>query len=160
MKTDFPNYKQVDVVLRNSRDPFRTYGSCLVRIKPRPESRAVAIERGAFRVALSAFEITTLARAMARAFPRLHCRLPNICDENSGYVPGRHGRPFVVAFAAADGLVKVGLELADGRRHPVVELRVKRHCRVRWLGQELTWQPSWTEFRILCAEFAEDSGGV
>ena len=154
MKTELQKQRQVDVVLRESGNPFRLHGSCIIRIEPRPESRAVATDRGTFRVAFKASEIRVLAGAMARACPRVNFNLPVPSGVNFGYVPGRHGRPFLVAFRAADGLVKIGAEIADDRRHPVVELKTKNHSRVRWVGAEVTWQPSWTEFRILCGEFA------
>jgi hypothetical protein len=50
--------------------------------------------------------------------------------------------------------VKIGIELADGVRHPVVELTVRPHSRVRRTGSIVTWMPRWTEIRVLVAEYA------
>lgn len=106
------------------------------------------------RVAFTASEVRLMASAMHRAHPRLRFKLPALqADQNTHYIPARNGRPFLIALAA-DGIVKIGLELADGQRHPVVELAAIPNSRVRRTGPRWTWMPKWTEMRVLVAEYA------
>jgi hypothetical protein len=55
---------------------------------------------------------------------------------------------------AMDNVVKIGLEVADGVRHPVVELTALPNSRVRRSSSGWTWMPRWTEIRVLVAECA------
>lgn len=73
-------------------------------------------------------------------------------DQNQKYVPGVEKRPYLVV--ADDGVVRIGVEIADSAEHPVVELTVKPNSRVWREGGATAWVPGWTEFRTLVAEYA------
>jgi hypothetical protein len=155
MKSELPEQKQIDILLRESADPFRPYGACIIRTQALPNSRVVATDPRALRVAFVASEIRVFAAAMNRAHPRLRTDLKTpIHDANRGYVPGGPGVPFLVALAAPDGTVKIGVEVVDAVRHPVVELRWGPGSAVRKAGTQVRWMPTWSQFRILYAEFS------
>ena len=154
MKNKLSKHRQIDIILRVPSDLSPGGSSCLVKLRPQPGSRVVEIGRTSLRVAFTAPEIRVLARSMHHAHPRLHFKLPTLETwQNRNYIPGRNGRPFLVALAA-DDIVKIGLELAEGARHPVVELTAKPQSRVRRADLALTWMPTWTELRVLVAEYA------
>lgn len=154
MKNELSKRRQVDVVLRVPSGLPGVWGSCLIHVHPQPYSRVVDIGRDSVRIAFTAAEIRLVARAMRRVHPRLHFKLPALdTSQNKHYTPGRNSRPFLVALAA-DNAVKIGLELADGARHPVVELTAIQNSRVRRSSSGWTWMPRWTEIRILLAEYA------
>jgi hypothetical protein len=114
----------------------------------------------AVRVAFVSSEIRVLASAMNRAYPRLKSDFRIGGDPNGDYVPGKAGIPFLVALVATDGTVKIGVELTNGVRHPIVELVAKPRSNVRRTGATYSWMPAWTQFRILCAEFSIDPPAV
>lgn len=151
MKNELSN---IDVVLRNSWHPFRPHGPCLVRIEAQPNSRAVNTAANAVRVAFVAAELQILSNSMNRAYPSLKTDWRIGRDPNGDYVPGKQGIPYLVALAAIDGTVKIGIELTNGVRHPVVELTPKAGSNVRRSGVTVTWMPTWTQYRVLCAEFS------
>ena len=154
MKNKLSKRRQVDVVLRVPSGLRGIWGSCLIHLHPEPGSRVVEIGRISLRVAFTAAEIRLVARAMRRVHPRLHFKLPALdTSQNKHYVPGRNNRPFMVALAADDA-VKIGLEFADGARHPVIELTAIPNSRVRRSSSGWTWMPRWTEIRVLVAEYA------
>lgn len=155
MKSEPPEQKQIDIVLRESADPFRPHGACIIRMQALSNSRVVAADSRALRLAFVASEVRILAAAMNRAHPRLRTDLKMpIHDVNRGYVPGQLGVPFLVALATPDGTVKIGVEIVDAVRHPVVELRWMPGSAVRKAGAHVRWMPTWTQFRILYAEFS------
>lgn len=154
MKNKLSKRRQVDVVLRVPSGLPGLWSSCLIHLHPEPDSRVVEISRTLVRIALTAAEIRLVARAMRRVHPRLHFKLPALdTSQNKYYIPGRTNRPFLVALAA-DNAVKIGLELAHGARHPVVELTAIPNSRVRRSSSGWTWMPRWTEIRVLVAEYA------
>ena len=153
MRNKLSERRQIDVVLRVPSGLPGVWSSCLIHLHPQPDSRVVEIGRTSLRVAFTVAEIRLIARSMRRVHPRLYFKLPTLNPgQNRNYVPGRNGRPFLVALAADDA-VKIGLELAAGARHPVVELTAKPHSRVRREGLAVTWMPTWTEIRVLVAEY-------
>lgn len=153
MRNKLSKRRQVDVALRVPSGLPGVWSSCLIYIHARPDSRVVEIGRTSVRIAFTAAEIRLIARAMRRVHPRLHFKLPALdASQNRNYIPGRNGRPFLVALAA-DFAVKIGLELADGARHPVVELTAIPNSRVRRSRSGWTWMPRWTEIRVLVAEY-------
>lgn len=154
MKNKLLRRRQVDVVLRVPSGLRGIWGSCLIHLHPEPGSRVVEIGRASLRIAFTAEEIRIVARTMRRVHPRLHFELPALdVSQNRNHIPGRNGRPFLVALAA-DNAVKIGLELADGVRHPVVELTALPNSRVRRSSSGWTWMPRWTEIRVLVAKCA------
>jgi hypothetical protein len=96
-----------------------------------------------------------LRNAMNLAYPRLRAdaQVP-LCDSNRHYAPGKPGVPFLVGLATPDGTVKIGVEINDAIRHPVVELQWKAGSSVRRAGSQVSWMPTWTQFRILHAQFS------
>ncbi|MEY2508807.1 MAG: hypothetical protein QOH01_3136 [Verrucomicrobiota bacterium] len=155
MKCEPPEQKQIGVFLRDSSHPFRPYGACVIRMQPLSNSRVVSIDSHALRIAFVASEVRILAAAMNRAHPRLRTDLKTpIYDVNRGYVPGKRDVPFLIALAAPDRTVKIGIETVASVRHPVVELRWKAGSAVRKAGAHVRWMPTWAEFRILYAEFS------
>ena len=153
MRNKLLKRRQVDVVLRVPSGLPGLWSSCLLHLHPQPHSRVVEIGRS-LRIAFTAAEIRLVARAMRRVHPRLHFELPALdTSQNKYYIPGRNNRPFLVALAA-DNAVQIGVELADGARHPVVELTATPNSRVRRIHSRWTWMPKWTEFRILAAQYA------
>jgi hypothetical protein len=152
MKKDLP---KIEILLRDSSDPFRRHGPCLIRLQAFSDSRVVEMNSNAIRVAFVASEIRILADAMKRAYPRLtmDTHMP-LCDPNHGYVPGKVDVPFLVACSALDGTVKIGIELVETVRHPVVELCWKPGSSVRRKASTVDWMPTWTQFRTLYAEFS------
>ena len=154
MRNKLSKRRQIDVVLRVPSGLPGVWSSCLISLRPQPNSRVVEIGRTSVRIAFTTAEVRLIARAMRRVHPRLHFKLPVLdASQNRNYIPARNGRPFLVALAA-NGVLKIGLELADGARHPVVELTEKAHSRVRRTGSCWTWMPKWTEIRVLVAEYA------
>jgi hypothetical protein len=154
MKNKLSKRRQIDVVLRVPSGLPGIWGSCLIHLHPQPDSRVVEIGGGSLRVAFTAAEIRLIALTMRRVHPRLHFRLPALdTSQNRDYIPARNGYPFLIAMVAANA-VRIGLELADGTRHPVVELTATRNSRVRRTSSGWTWMPKWTEIRVLVAEYA------
>ncbi len=154
MENKLSERRQVDVVLRIPSGLPGFWGSCLIHLHPEPGSRVVETGRASVRVAFTAAEIRLIARVMRRVHPRLHLQLPPLdSTQNRNYVPARNERPFLIALVADDA-VRIGLELANGRRHPVVELTAKPNSRVRRTDSFWTWMPKWTEIRVLVAEYA------
>jgi hypothetical protein len=154
MRNKLSKRRQIDVVLRVPSGSPGVWSSCLIHLHPQPDSRVVEIARTSVRIAFTAAEIRLIAGAMRRVHPRLHFKLPTLeTSQNRNYIPARNGRPFLVALAADDA-VRIGLELADGRRHPVVELTATPNSRVRRMDSGWTWMPKWTEIRVLVAEYA------
>ena len=154
MKNKLLKRRQVDVVLRIPSGLRGIWGSCLIHLHPEPGSRVVEIGLISLRIAFTAAEIRIIARTMRRVHSRLHFKLPALdTSQNTYYIPGRNNRPFLVALAA-DSAVKIGLELADGVRHPVVELTALPNSRVRRSSSGWTWMPRSTEIGVLVAEYA------
>lgn len=149
MKNKLSKPRQVDVVLRVPSGHSGIWGPCLIHLRPKPGSRVVEIGRTSLRIAFTADEIRIVARAMRRVNPRIDFELPALgVSQNRNYIPGSHSRPFSVALAM-DNVVKIGLEVADGVRHPVVELTALPNSRVRRSRSGWTWMPRWTEIRVL-----------
>ena len=154
MRNRLSKRRQIDVVLRVPSGLPGVWSSCLLYLHPRPDSRVVEIGGTSVRVAFTSAEIRLVAGAMRRVHPRLHFKMPPMdTSQNKDYIPGRNNRPFLVALVA-DNAVKIGLELADGARHPVVELTAVPNSRVRRSSSGWTWMPKWTEIRVLVAEYA------
>ena len=154
MKNKLLKHRQVDVVLRVPSGLPGVWGSCLIHLHPKPDTRVVATETGSVRIAFSAAEIRLIAGAVRRVHPRLLFKLPAMdTSQNKDYIPGRNNRPFLVVLTADDA-VKIGIELADGVPHPVVELTAAPNSRVRRTSSGWTWMPRWTEVRVLVAEYA------
>lgn len=154
MKNKLLKRPQVDVVLRIPSGLRGIWGSCIIHLHPEPGSRVVEIGRISLRIAFTAAEIRIIARTMRRVHSRLHFELPPLdTSHNTHYTPGRNSRPFLVALAA-DNAVKIGLELAEGVRHPVVELTALPNSRVRRSSSGWTWMPRSTEIGVLVAEYA------
>lgn len=146
----------VDILLRDAVHPCRLHGPCIVRVTSRPETRVVDCGSQVVRVAFTQAEIRVLAGAMNRAYPRFGAVVPTMRDDcNRGYVPGDDGRPFLVALGVRGSAVKIGMEIASALSHPVVELHAVPKSNVRRTGASITWMPSWTEFRVLCAHFEQ-----
>lgn len=143
---------QIVIVLRNSAHPFQVHGPCVVKLEAGPNSRVVATGRDRVHVAFTRQQLVVFAGAMARAYPRLRLgqTIPE-GDPNSNYVPGASGRPFLIALRNES--VRIGIEIAEGVTHPVVELTAKPQSRVRRVGRVISWMPSWTEAAVLHAEF-------
>ena len=57
---------EIAMVLRDSLDPFRMPRACLVKIRPRRNSRRVATRAGTVRVAFAQRQLLILAGAMRR----------------------------------------------------------------------------------------------
>lgn len=146
--------RQIDVVLRVSSYSPQVWSSCLIRARPHPGSRVVEASSDSIRIAFTAPEIRLIAGAMRRTHPRFHFKLAGMrLDQNRNHVPANDGRPFLVALAA-DNLVKIGVEVLEYTRHPVVELTARANSRVRRTGATVTWMPRWSEIRVLAAEYA------
>lgn len=154
MKNKLSKRHPVDVVLRVPSGHRGIWGSCLIHLHPEPRSRVVEISRTSLRIAFTADEIRIVARAIRRVHPRPHFELPVLAmGQNRNYIPGSNSRPFSVALAT-DNAVKIGLEIAHGVRHPVVELTALPNSRVRRSSWGWTWMPRWTEIRALVAQCA------
>lgn len=153
MRNRLSKRRQIDVVLRVPSGLPGVWSSCLIHLHPQPDSRVVEIGHTSVRVAFTAAEIRLIAGAMRRVHPRLRFNVPALqANQNTHYVPAAFGRPFLVALA--DAVVRVGIELANDQRYPVVELTAIPNSRVRRLTSGWTWMPRWTEIRVLVAEYA------
>jgi hypothetical protein len=153
MKTKLAKERQVSVILRNPTHPFRLAAPCVIFVRPQPGSRVVQTETNSLRAAFLPAEIRIVAAIINRAYPRLLFALPKMCrDQNRNYVPGQEKRPFLAV--ADDGVVRIGVEIANSAAHPVVQLTVQRNSRVWREGSATAWIPGWTEFRALVAEYA------
>jgi hypothetical protein len=156
MVGDLKDGSRIEILLRDASQPFQLHGPCLIRVYPRDNSRVVKHGANAVRIALTAAELPILCAAMNRAYPRFGAVVPRMRDRcNERYVPGENGRPFLVAFGAGDAVVKVGMEIADNVAHPVVQLLPRSGSNVRRAAASVSWMPTWTEFRVLCAHFEQ-----
>jgi hypothetical protein len=146
--------RQIDVVLRVSSHPPKVWSSCLIRACPRPDSRVVEVSSNSIRIAFTTSELRIIAAAIHRTHPQFHIKLAGMrLDQNRNHVPADDGRPFLVALAD-EGLVKIGVEVLEHTRHPVVELTVRANSRVRRMGATVTWMPRLSEIRVLASEYA------
>lgn len=153
MKTKPTKERQISVILRASTDPFRLSAPCIILVRPRPGSRVVQTGANSLRVAFLAAEIRLVAAIINQAHARLRFARPRMSrDQNRNYIPGEKKRPYLVVID--DGVVRIGVEIADSNEHPVVELTVKPNSRVWREGLATAWIPGWTEFRALVAEYA------
>jgi hypothetical protein len=145
---------QIRILAPNPRQPCGKFGHTIVRVVPRRDSRVVCVREDTVRIAFVPAEVVLLARAMNRGFPRLRVDVPLMqpgCNE--GYVPGDVSRPFLTPLGGRNAPVKIGVEMVQEQEHPVVELTPKPRSRVGSSRGSIDWVPSWTEFRILLAEF-------
>jgi len=156
MKVKGETESEVDIVVRDTVHPFRLHGPCLVRVTPRDGTRVARCGLNSVRIAFTEAEIRVLTAAMNRAYPRFGAVIPSMRhDCNCGYVPSDKGRLFLVAFGAKGSAVRIGMEITGSSAHPVVELRATSQSNVRRTGASVSWMPTWTEFRILCAHFEQ-----
>ena len=154
MKTKPTKRRQISVILRASVYSCRALAApCIILVEPRPGSRAVEAGANSVRVAFVPAEIRLIAAVLNDAHPRLRFTLPKMCrDQNRNYVPGGEKRPFLCVLD--DGVVRIGVELANSSEHPVVELTGRPNSRVWREGAVTAWIPGWAEFRALVAEYS------
>lgn len=154
MKTKPTKKRQISVILKTSAPSCRALAApCIILVQPRPGSRVVQTGANSLRVAFVPAEIRFVAAIINRAFPQIRFALPKMRrDQNRNFVPEEEKRPFLVV--ADDGVVRIGVEIANSAEHPVVELTVGPNSRVWREGVVTAWNPGWTEFRALVAEYA------
>jgi hypothetical protein len=113
----------------------------------------VEVSSDSIRIAFTNSELRIIAAAIHRTHPQFDIKLAGMrVDQNRNHVPADDGRPFLVALAD-EGLVKIGIEVLEHIRHPVVELTVRANSRVRRTGATVTWMPRLSEVRVLAAEY-------